>query len=99
MKLDHPVMKKQSGRRIFSLDAKNIGTRWIRPKIWLDIYNQQGAFIGKFKGNGSRIYPNTSVTLPVDISRLKSGKYKGLFVVDGGNSSDIMATDINLTIK
>lgn len=99
IKLNHPIMKKESGRRTFSLDAKNIGTRWIRPEIWLDVYNQQGSFVGQFKGNGSRIYPNTSVTLPIDISRLKSGKYKGLFVVDGGHRSNILATDINLTIK
>ena len=95
----HPVMKKESGKRTFSLDAYNVGTRWIKPDVWLDVYNQQGGFVGKFKGDGSRIYPRTSVTLPVDISRLRSGKYKGLFVVDGGSNSEILATDINLTIR
>ncbi len=95
----HPVMKKQAGKRTFSLDAYNVGTRWIKPDVWLDVYNQQGAFVGKFQGDGSRIYPRTSVTLPVDISRLRSGKYKGLFVVDGGSSTDILATDVNLTIR
>ena len=95
----HPVLKKQSRKRTFSLDAYNFGTRWIKPDVWLDVYNQQGTFVGKFQGDGSRIYPRTSVTLPVDISRLRSGKYKGLFVVDGGSSSDILATDVNLTIR
>jgi len=99
IRFQHPVMTKQSGKRTFSLDAFNVGTRWIKPDVWLDVYNQQGAFVGKFQGDGSRIYPGTSVTLPVDISRLKSGKYKGLFVVDGGTSSDILATDVNLTIR
>jgi len=95
----HPVMKKQAGKRTFSLDVHNVGTRWIKPNVWLDVYNQQGGFVGKFQGDGSRIYPRTSVTLPVDISRLRSGKYKGLFVVDGGSSSEILATDVNLTIR
>lgn len=99
LQLKNPVMKKVSGQRTFSLDAHNAGTRWIKPEVWLDVYDQQGRFMGKFEGDGSRIYPNTSTTLPVDISRLRSGKYNGLFVVDGGNSSDILATDINLTIK
>ena len=95
----HPVMEIDSGKRVFSLDAYNIGNRWIRPKVWLDIYSQTGDFIGKFEGNGKRIYPNTSAALSVDITRLEKGKFKGLFVVDGGTSSEIIATDINLTIK
>ncbi len=99
LQLKHPVMKKESAKRSFSLDAYNLGNKWIKPVVWLDVYNQQGVFVGKFEGQGSRIYPNTSATLAVDISRLKTGKYKGLFVVDGGNNSDILATDINLTIK
>ena len=99
LQLKHPVMKKQAAKRNFSLDAYNLGTKWIKPAVWLDVYNQQGTFIGKFNGDGARVYPNTSATLSVDISRLKTGKYKGLFVVDGGSNSDILATDINLTIQ
>lgn len=99
LKLSNPAMNKSSGQRIFSLDTHNAGTRWIKPKVWLDVYNESGDVVGKFKGEGSRIYPNTSVTLPIDISTLKKGKYSGLFVVDGGDNSDILATDINLTIK
>ncbi len=99
LQLKNPVMKKEAAKRSFSLDGYNLGSRWIKPTIWMDVYNQQGSFMGKFKGEGARIYPNTSATLTVDISRLKKGKYKGLFVVDGGNDSDILATDINLTIK
>lgn len=99
LKLSNPAMKKQDGQRIFSLDSHNAGTRWIKPKVWLDVYNESGDSVGKFKGEASRMYPNTSVRLPVDISALKKGKYSGLFVVDGGDNSDILATDINLTIK
>ena len=99
LQLKHPVLKKEKAKRSFSLDAYNSGNRWIKPTVWLDVYNQQGTFIGKFEGEGARVYPNTSATLGVDISRLKSGKYKGLFVVDGGNNADILATDVNLTIK
>ena len=99
LQLKHPVMQKKASKRNFSLDAYNLGTKWIKPTVWLDIYNQQGTFIGKFEGDGARVYPNTSATLNVDISRLKTGKYKGLFVVDGGSNSDILATDINLTIQ
>lgn len=99
LKLSNPVMNKKDGQRIFSLDSHNAGTRWIKPKVWLDVYNESGSSVGKFTGEGARIYPGTAVTLPVDISTLKQGKYLGLFVVDGGNNSEILATDINLTIK
>jgi len=99
LQLKNPLMKNIANKRTFSLDAYNSGSRWIKPKVWLDIHDQEGNFIGKFEGKGSRIYPNTSARFPVDISQLKKGKYKGLFVIDGGNNSDIMATDINITIK
>ena len=99
LQLKNPLMNKRDNKRTFSLDAYNSGSRWIKPKVWLDIHDQKGNFIGKFEGQGARIYPNTSARFPIDISRLKTGKYKGLFVIDGGNNNDIMATDINLTIK
>ena len=99
LQLKNPIMNKHKNKRTFSLDAYNSGNRWIKPKVWLDIHDQKGNFIGKFKGQGSRIYPMTSARFPIDISNLKTGQYKGLFVIDGGNNNDIMATDINLTIK
>lgn len=99
LQFNNPKMKKQANKRLFMLDAYNRGTRWIKPTVWLDVHDQQGNYIGKFKGQSSRLYPNTSSSLAVDISSLKSGKYKGLFVVDGGSDAEIMATDINLTIK
>ncbi|PID46371.1 MAG: hypothetical protein CSB47_04485 [Proteobacteria bacterium] len=99
LRLSNPAMKRENGQRLFSLDSYNAGTRWIKPKVWLDLYNESGNFVGKFNGEGSRIYPNTAVTLPVDISGLKQGNYSGLFVVDGGAGSEILATDVNLTIK
>jgi len=98
LQLKNPIMNKLDNKRTFSLDAYNSGNRWIKPKVWLDIYDQKGNFMGKFEGQGARIYPATSARFPIDISRLKTGKYRGLFVIDGGNN-DIMATDINLTIK
>ena len=98
LQLKNPALKKQGGKRFFSLDAYNNGTRWIKPNVWLDIYNQQGSYIGKFKGDGARVYPNTSATFSVDISSLKTGKYKGLFVVDD-ERSEVLGTDVNITIK
>lgn len=99
LSLKNPQMKRQDSQRIFSLDAYNFGNRWIKPKVWMDIHDHKGNFMGKFSGKGARIYPKTSVRYPIDISSLKKGNYTGLFVIDGGNDSDIMATDINLTIK
>ena len=98
LKLQNPTMKKYGAKRLFSLDAYNHGTRWIKPNVWLDIYNQQGNYIGKFKGDGARVYPNTSTTFSVDISSLRKGKYKGLFVVDD-ERTDVLGTDVNIEIK
>lgn len=98
LNLKNPSLKKHDNQRFFSLDAYNTGTRWIKPNVWLDIYSQQGTYIGKFNGDGARVYPNTSATFSVDVSALKKGSYKGLFVVDD-ERSEVLGTDVNLTIK
>jgi hypothetical protein len=99
LSLKNPQMKRQGSQRTFSLDAYNFGSRWIKPTVWMDIHDQKGNFMGKFTSKRGRIYPKTSVRYPIDISSLRKGNYKGLFVLDGGNDSDIMATDVNLAIK
>jgi hypothetical protein len=82
--VDHKVIKKEDGKRILQIDVENIGEIAIRPDVYAELFNAQGASLGKFLGVKYRIYPGTSVRQSIDISTVKQGEYKALIVVDAG---------------
>ncbi len=72
------------GKRTLRIDVKNTGDIGMRPDVTLQLFDQQGAQIGKFSGVKYRIYPGTSVRQSIDVSTVPHGTYKALVVVDGG---------------
>lgn len=75
---------REEEKRIFRVDVGNIGQRWLRPLLWLELYDETGAYIGKFEGGTKRIYPDTSVRYKVDLTDVPKGDYKALMVADCG---------------
>ncbi len=78
------LLAKEGGGRFLQIDVENIGERWLRPEVWLELYNEEGRYIGKFEGTRMRIYPGTSIRQRIDLSDVPSGKYKTLVVADCG---------------
>jgi len=72
------------GKRTLRIDIKNTGDIGMRPDVSLQLFNMQGAPIGKFSGVKYRIYPGTSVRQLIDVSSVAQGTYKALVVVDAG---------------
>ena len=56
----------------------------MRPDVYVELFNEQGASLGKFSGLKYRIYPGTSVRQLIDVSTVPKGTYKALIVVDAG---------------
>lgn len=79
--LDTKVIKEQESK-ILEVDVKNTGERWLRPYLWVDLYNSDGNYLGKFEGGRWRIFPGTSVRFRVDLTSIPKGKYNALVVVD-----------------
>jgi hypothetical protein len=75
---------KEAGRRTFHVDVENTGQRWLRPLLWLELYDETGAYIGKFEGGTKRIYPDTSVRYKIDLTNVPNDNYKALMVADCG---------------
>ena len=75
---------REKERRIFQADVENIGQRWLRPLLWLELYDETGTYIGKFEGGTKRIYPDTSVRYKIDITDVPNDNYKALMVADCG---------------
>jgi len=72
------------GKRSLRIDIKNTGDIGMRPDVSLELFNMQGASLGKFPGVKYRIYPGTSVRQLIDVSSVPPGTYKALVVVDAG---------------
>jgi len=81
--LDSRLMKEH-GNVFFQVDIENTGDRWLRPSLWVELYNEEGNYIGKFEGGRLRVYPGTSVRYKVPLGIASRGKYKALVVADCG---------------
>lgn len=76
---------KEEGKRILQVDLENVGEKWLRPALSVELYDTQGNFIERFEGEMVlRIYPGTSIRHKIDLSRLPKGNYKALVIADCG---------------
>jgi hypothetical protein len=89
---------KEGEKRIFQIDMENVGEKWAKPLLYIELYNEAGNYIGKFDGEKKRIYPGTSVRFNIDLSELPKGKYKAMVMADCGGD-DIFGATYNLECK
>ena len=93
----NPELAKEGDQKIFKIDIENIGERWLRPDVWIELYTIEGVSCGTYKGTQSRIYPETSARFKIDISNVTSGTYKALVVADCGEE-DLFGVNYTLEI-
>ena len=85
-------------KRVLQVDLENIGQRWLRLSLWVELYDESGRYIGKFDGQRKRTYPGTSVRCKVDLSNIPKGTYKALVVADCGGDY-IFGANYNLKFE
>lgn len=95
--LDKKLVEKE-GRKFLQVDIENIGTRTLSPAVWLELYNSQGIYTGKFEGGKLRIYPTCSIRQEIELTDVPKGKYKGILVVDNGDEH-VFGGQYDLEIK
>jgi hypothetical protein len=76
------VVDLEEGKKALQVDISNTGDRWVRPEVWVELFDAEGEEAGKFVGRQKRIFPGTSIRQMIDISSLKPGKYQGIVVID-----------------
>ncbi|MBN2354200.1 MAG: hypothetical protein JXD23_16650 [Spirochaetales bacterium] len=89
---------KQDSKQYFIIEAENTGERWLRSAIWVELYDKNGNYFGKYEGDRLRLYPGTSVRYTLDLTSVPNGMYKALVVIDCGGS-DIFGANFNLVLK
>lgn len=95
--LDKRLLAKD-GRIIFQLDVGNTGERSVSPLVWAELYNRDGAYIGRYESRRVRIFPGCSVRHEVDLTGVPKGDYKALVVADNGDEN-VFGAEYNLSIK
>lgn len=76
-----------SGGRILRVGVENEGNVLVRPAVWIELFDANGANLGRRDGEVARIYPDTSVSYRFDLTDLGSGDYEVLVVVDAGGDN------------
>jgi len=69
-------------KKILEVDVENIGERWLRPVLYVELFDDQANHVGKFEAGQLRIYPGTSVRYRVDLTTVSTGRYKAMVIVD-----------------
>ncbi len=98
LKFLNTKLLKEAERRVLQVDLENIGQRWLRLSLWVELYDESGRYIGKFDGGRKRLYPGTSVRHKVDLSSVPKGDYKAMVVADCGGDY-IFGANYNLKFE
>lgn len=92
--LDAKLISKD-GKRYLQVDLENSGDLWMRPDVYVELFDATGASKGKFPGARFRMYPGTSVRQMIELNKELQGTYKALVVVDAGGDN-VYAADYTL---
>jgi hypothetical protein len=68
---------------VLQINISNSGDLWLRPDIWAEIYNSDGALVERIDNQKKRIYPSCSVSQQFKLN-YPSGKYSAMIIIDNG---------------
>lgn len=93
--VDTKLLPMVKGKRFLQVDIQNDGDLWIRPEVYVELFDDKGVSKGKFPGTRYRLYPGTSVREMIDLSAVTPGTYKAIVVVDAGGD-DVYGAEYTL---
>jgi hypothetical protein len=73
---------QEGQRKILQVDVENIGERWLRPVLFVELFAGTKGSVGKYEGGRYRIFPASSVRYRVDLTNVPKGLYKAMIIVD-----------------
>jgi hypothetical protein len=85
------LTKRDDGGRILQVDLGSSGELFMRPNVYVELFDEAGLSRGRFDGSRFRMYPGTSVRHKIDLSSVPKGTYKALVVVDAGGDEAFAA--------
>jgi hypothetical protein len=82
--IDAKLVKQETGERVLQVDLENTGDLFMRPDVYIELFDAGGQSRGKIPGARFRMYPGTSVRQTIQLKDIPAGTYKALVVVDAG---------------
>jgi len=98
LKFENLKLLKTENQKTLAVDIKNIGERWLRPQIKLNLFNQQGQLVKQVNEKKIRLYPKTSARFLINLGHLRKGKYRALLIADAAGN-DVFGINFQLVIK
>lgn len=95
---DKRLVADTAGRSDLQLDIENTGERWLVPTVWAELFDANGAQVGRFDAMRARIYPGCSVRYRVNLTGVPTGHYKALVVADNGDEH-VFGAQYDLDLK
>jgi hypothetical protein len=84
-----------TGHRVMEVEVENIGDRGYRPSMWVELYNDAGALLGRREQQRGLLYPGTSLRQRFEFDALPAGTYKAVVFADTGDDA-VFATQYKL---
>jgi len=89
---------KKDGKCLLILDIDNNGERYLTPLVWAELFDSEGASLGRFETGRQRVFPDCSARFQIDLTQLPPGKYQALVVADNGDES-VFGAQLKLEIQ
>jgi hypothetical protein len=97
VKFENPqAVKLANGVAALDIDVVSSGTRGVRPKMAVEIYDAQGVLKAKGKQDRGLLYPGTSLRQHFEFGELPPGNYRAVVFADTGDEK-VMAVQISIT--
>ena len=91
-------LREEEGARIFAVDVDNTGTRVLDITAWIELFDEDGASIGRWEGTEGTVLPLSSRRYPVTLTDVPHGSFTALVVLDCGDNN-VFGVSLPLTIE
>lgn len=97
LKIESKRLARQDGQRSLELAIANDGQRLLIPQMTVELFDAKGTSIGRFDGGRSRIYPDCSSRMKVDLTDVPVGRYTAMVLLDSGDAQ-VMGAQYDLEV-
>lgn len=91
-------MNKEDNNSILNVLIENTGERQLKPKLALELFDENGNSAGIFNAESRKTFPGTSVRMMLNLEGIKPGKYTGVLVADCSDDN-VFGTNISLELE
>lgn len=84
--------------RVLEVDIENTGHRWLSPAVWAELYDADGASLGRFEGQRLHIFPECSARFRINLTEVPPATYNALIVADNGDDH-VFGTQAKLQLE